>query len=84
SFSELGKSSRWGEKSASEGVSEWCDAQNDVLSLGYLGVNDQEELYFAMHLIHGELAPAVFQRLVQEVAWRTDLWEANLTGEDRR
>jgi hypothetical protein len=54
------------------------------LALGYLDVHERDGLVFGNHVLHGELSENARRRLVEEVAWRADAWEAALTGVDRR
>ena len=54
------------------------------LPLGYLAVHDRDGLVFGIHAHHGELGIDARQRLVEEVAWRADMWEATLAGVDRQ
>ena len=54
------------------------------LALGYLEVHGRDGLVFGNHVIHGQLSECARRRLIEEVAWRADAWEATLTGEDRR
>jgi hypothetical protein len=76
-------------RGASEGflsaqrVPDWTlDATND-LSIGYLDVQEHDRLVFGIHVLHGELTKYARRRLLEEVAWRADVWEAALTGADR-
>ena len=74
----------WGGEPTPDHVRDWAlDTTND-LSLGYLDVHDRDGLVFGNHLLHGELSEVARRRLVEEVAWRADAWEAALTGADRR
>ena len=59
------------------------DTTND-LALGYLDVHNRDGLVFGNHVLHGELSEYARRRLIEEVAWRADAWEAALTGADRR
>jgi len=73
----------WGGEPTSDYVKDWAlDVTND-LPLGYLDVHERDGLVFGIHVIHGELSARARQRLVEEVAWRADAWEAALTGADR-
>ena len=83
-LSELEHRGGWGGAPTSAHVREWAlDTTND-LALGYLDVHERDGLVFGIHVLHGELPEKARQRLVQEVAWRADAWEAALTGADRR
>ena len=74
----------WGGEPSAYHVRDWAlDTTND-LALGYLDVDERDRLVFGNHVLHGELSENARQRLVEEVAWRADAWEAALTGADRR
>lgn len=73
----------WGGAPTAERVRDWAlDVTNDI-ALGYLDVHERDGLIFGIHVLHGKLSAEARIRLVQEVAWRADAWEAALTGEDR-
>jgi hypothetical protein len=79
----LGSRSAWGGEPTVERVREWAlDATNE-LGLGYLDLHPRDGLVFGIHVLHGTLSPGSRRRLVEEVAWRADVWEAALTGADR-
>lgn len=74
----------WGDHPSAEQVRDWAHAKTCTLPLGYLDVHPRDGLVFGIHLLHGRLSEQVRRRLLQEVAWRADMWEAALTGEDRQ
>ena len=80
----LGDAATWGDHPSAEQVREWAHAKTTTLPLGYLDVHPRDGLVFGIHLLHGRLSEQVRRRLLQEVAWRADMWEAALTGEDRQ
>ena len=81
---ELEHRGGWGGAPTAAHVRDWAlDTTND-LPLGYLDVHERDGLVFGNHVLHGELSESARRRLVEEVAWRADAWEAALTGADRR
>ena len=65
-------------------VRAWAmDATTD-LALGHLKVHMRDGLVFGIDVLHGDMPQKSRKRLINEVAWRADAWEAALTGEDRR
>lgn len=80
---DLGFRTAWGGHPNLDRVRDWAlDATNE-LALGYLDVHERDGLAFGVHVLHGTLAEEARRRLVEEVAWRADVWEAALTGADR-
>ncbi len=61
---------------------EWTREANRDLPLGYLDVHNRDGLVFGIHVLHGDLSNHARRRLVEEVGWRADAWEASLTGSD--
>ena len=83
SLEDLGFRSAWGGEPHLERVRGWAlDTTND-LALGYLDVHPRDGLVFGIHVLHGALSENSRRHLVEEVAWRADVWEASLTGADR-
>lgn len=80
---ELDDRSGWGGSPTIKNVTDWALETTNNLALGYLGV-EREHLIFGMQLLHGAMSEAEKRRLTEEVAWRADMWEAVLTGADRR
>jgi len=81
---ELEHRSAWCGAPTAGHVRDWAlDTTND-LGLGYLDVHERDGLVFGNHVIHGDLSESARRRLVEDVAWRADAWEAALTGADRR
>ena len=74
----------WGGEPTDEHVRSWALDRTNDLALGYLDVHDRDRLVFGIHVLHGELSEDARRKLVNEVAWRADAWEAALTGADRR
>ncbi len=75
--------SEWNFRSIHDNVQAWAlNATND-LSLGYLTVNSNDELVYGMDVICGNLPATSREQVIHEAAWRADMWEAALTGEDR-
>ena len=84
SLDELEHRGEWGGEPTAAHVRDWAlDTTND-LALGYLDVHNRDGLVFGNHVLHGELSEYARRRLIEEVAWRADAWEAALTGADRR
>ena len=80
---DLEHRSAWSGKPTPDHVRDWAlDTTND-LPLGYLDVHERDGLVFGNHVLHGDLSETARRRLVEEVAWRADAWEAALTGADR-
>lgn len=83
-LAELQHRDAWGGEPTLVHVRDWAlDTTND-LALGFLDIHDRDGLVFGIHVLHGELPELARQRLVEEVAWRADAWEAALTGRDQR
>lgn len=82
-LSDLGPRHEWGETPTSSAVQSWARDINNELALGYLDVHPRDGLVFGVHTLHGALSEQARRRLLEEVAWRADIWEATLTGEDR-
>jgi hypothetical protein len=68
---------------SAQGVRDWLLDETRDLPLGYLDVHEHDHLVFGIHVLHGELSKYARRRLLEEVAWRADVWEAALTGVDR-
>ena len=83
-LNELEHRREWGGAPTAEHVRNWALDRTNDLALGYLDVHDRDRLVFGIHVLHGELSENARRRLVNEVAWRADAWEAALTGADRR
>ena len=84
SLTELEHRECWNGAPTTMHVRDWAmDATSD-LGLGYLDVHDRYGLMFGVHVLHGKLSEEGCRRLLEEVAWRADAWEAALTGVDRR
>lgn len=83
-LSELKLRGEWGGRPTVKSVRDWALDTTNNLALGYLAVNHRDELLFGVNILHGVLSPTAQIRLVEEVAWRADVWEAALTGTDRR
>jgi hypothetical protein len=81
---ELEHRTAWGGDATEARVGEWARDTTNDLALGYLDVHPRDGLVFGIHVVHGLLSEAARTRLLEEVAWRADVWEAALTGEDRR
>ena len=69
--------------SASE-LQEWILDANNELPLGYLHLHERDGLVFGIHAIHGDLSIDARRRLLEEVGWRADAWEASLIGLDQQ
>ena len=78
----LGDRGDWGSKPSWDDVREWTLHANNDLPLGYLDVHKRDGLMFGIHALHGALSINARTRLVEEVGWRADVWEASLTGTD--
>ena len=72
----------WGSNPTWDAVREWTRSANRDLPLGYLDVHERDGLVFGIHALHGALSTNARRRLVEEVGWRADVWEASLTGTD--
>lgn len=81
--SELGHRAAWGGEPTPASVEQWAVDETNTLSLGYLAVR-RGRLDYGVALLHGRLDAAERARLVRQVAWRADAWEAALTGKDVR
>jgi len=75
--------SAWAGVPTAAHVRDWALEVTNDLALGYLDVHDRDGLVFGNHLLHGNLSEQARRRLIEEVAWRADAWEATLTGADR-
>ena len=80
----LGHRSGWAQPPTAEEVREWILDANNTLPLGYLDLHERDGLVFGIHVLHGELSTDARRRLLEEVGWRADSWEASLTGSDRQ
>jgi hypothetical protein len=78
----LGHLAAWGGAPTAASVRQWALGETNELGLGYLDVHERDGLVFGIHVLHGDLAQDARRELIQETAWRADLWEASLTGED--
>ncbi len=81
---ELDICRNWGGAPTAERVRDWALDNNNLLPLGYLDVHSRDGLVFNVHVLHGKLSDTARRKLIQEVAWRADAWEAALTGDDRQ
>ena len=72
----------WGEPPSADDVREWILDANTELPLGYLDLHRSDGLVFGIHVLHGDLSTDARRRLLEEVGWRADAWEASLTGAD--
>jgi hypothetical protein len=82
SIDELGPYNGWGTHPTAGKVREWVLDANSDLPSGYLDVHERDGLVFGVHILHGEISEDARYRLLQEVAWRADAWEASLLGAD--
>ena len=82
SLDALGPRLEWGERPTPERVHEWALEATERIPLGFLQVQNRRRLVFGIHTLHGNLSAEARRRIVQEAAWRADLWEAALTGDD--
>ena len=73
----------WARPPSAEDVQEWLLDANNELPLGYLDLHQRDGLVFGIHVLHGKLSSDARRRLLEEVGWRADTWEASLTGSDR-
>ena len=80
----LGYRYGWQKPPSAGDVQEWILDANNKLPLGYLDLHEREGLVFGIHALHGELSADARRRLLEEVGWRADAWEASLTGADRQ
>jgi hypothetical protein len=64
-------------------VRDWQLDETSDLPLGYLDVHEHDHHVFGIHVLHGELSQYARRQLLEEVAWRADVWEAALTGAGR-
>ena len=65
-------------------IDDWCLETNYELPLGYFDVDESGNLVFGIHVLHGNLTESSRLRLIKEVGWRADVWEARLTGVDEQ
>ncbi len=80
----LGHRTGWAQPPSPEDLREWILDANNELPLGYLDLHKRHGLVFGIHVLHGDLSSEARRRLLEEVAWRADSWEASLTGSDRQ
>ena len=80
----LGHRTGWAQPPSVEDVREWILDANNELPLGYLDLHRRDGLVFGIHVLHGDLSRDARRRLLEEVGWRADSWEASLTGSDRQ
>ena len=78
----LGHRDDWGTPPSRDDVKEWTRLANNDLPLGYLDLHERDGLVFGIHVLHGALSINARRRLVEEVGWRADAWEAALMGMD--
>ena len=74
----------WAQPPQASDVREWVLEANNELPLGYLDLHERDGLVFGIHVLHGDLSRVARRRLIEEVGWRADAWEASLTGTDRQ
>jgi len=74
----------WQRPPSAEDLRKWTLDANNELPLGYLDWHERDGLVFGIHVLHGNLSVETRRRLLEEVAWRADAWEASLTGVDRQ
>lgn len=74
----------WQRPPSAEDLRKWTLDANNELPLGYLDWHERDGLVFGIHVLHGNLSVQTRRRLLEEVAWRADAWEASLTGVDRQ
>ena len=84
SLDELEHRREWNGAPTASHVRDWALDTTDDLTIGYIDVHERDGLVFGNYVLHGKLSEYTRQRLVEEVAWRADAWEATLIGEDRR
>ena len=65
-------------------IRKWALDKTKDLPIGYFYFNSQNKLVYGNQLIHGNLSKNECKRLIEEVAWRADIWEAVLTGKDEQ
>ena len=82
SLEDLENREEWGGEPNVERVRNWALETSNDFEIGYLNLHESNGLIFGNHLVHGELSECECQKLIKEVAWRADAWEAALTGED--
>ena len=80
----LGHRGVWDRAPSHKDVHEWILDVNNELALGYLDLHERDGLVFGIHVLHGKLSADARRRLLEEVGWRADAWEASLTGADRQ
>ena len=74
----------WRQPPSADDIREWILNANNELPLGYLDLHGRDGLVFGIHVLHGDLSADARRRLLEEVGWRADSWEASLTGTDRQ
>ena len=79
----LGHRGVWDSSPSHDDVRDWILDVNNELPLGYLDLHERDGLVFGIHVLHGDLSTDARSRLLEEVGWRADAWEASLTGADR-
>ena len=80
----LGLRTGWEQPPSTDDVRGWILDANNELPLGYLDLHERDGLVFGIHVLHGDLSTDARRRLLEEVGWRADSWEASLTGKDRQ
>ena len=83
-LNRLGPRNGWKQPPSANDVREWILDANNELPLGYLDLHERDGLVFGIHVLHGNLSADARRRLLEEVGWRADAWEASLTGADRQ
>lgn len=84
SHAELRDRGPWTGTPNTENLRRWALDTTGDLGLGYIDAHDRDGLVFGVHVLHDALTDEAMSRLVEEVAWRSDAWEAALTGQDTR
>lgn len=84
SLNELEQRTDWGGAPKPHPVRDWALQSTNNLTLGYLQLDQNNDLVFGTHVLHGELPENSGKQLLAEIANRADAWEAALTGLDRR
>ena len=80
----LGHRTGWKKPPSADDIREWILDANNELPLGYLDLHERDGLVFGIHVLHGDLSADARRRLLEEVGWRADSWEASLTGTDQQ
>lgn len=72
----------WNGNPSHHEIEDWILDTNNELPLGYFDLSERDGLVFGIHVLHGNLSSSSRRRLLEEVGWRADAWEASLTGAD--